>query len=98
MSLLSDLFTEMDQYRFVLGHMKTLFSVRSYLDNVDIGNIIYTLLKCVSILGIVSSRQFYYFNTICKCFNLFSDTFYVFARIVAVLDVGMSRDQYSVNA
>uniref|UniRef100_A0A0R3RWB7 Huntingtin n=1 Tax=Elaeophora elaphi TaxID=1147741 RepID=A0A0R3RWB7_9BILA len=46
MSLLSDLFTEMDQYRFVFGHMKTLFSIRSYLDNVDIGNIIYSLLKC----------------------------------------------------
>ncbi|VBB26200.1 unnamed protein product [Acanthocheilonema viteae] len=55
MSLLSDLFTEMDQYRFVFGHMKTLFSIRSYLDNVDIGNIIYSLLKCVSILGIEDS-------------------------------------------
>uniref|UniRef100_A0A915Q0U5 Non-specific serine/threonine protein kinase n=1 Tax=Setaria digitata TaxID=48799 RepID=A0A915Q0U5_9BILA len=55
MSLLSDLFTEMDQYRFVFGHMKTLFSMRSYLDNLDIGNIIYSLLKCVSILGIEDS-------------------------------------------
>ncbi|EJW87653.1 hypothetical protein WUBG_01429 [Wuchereria bancrofti] len=55
MSLLSDLFTEMDQYRFVFGHMKTLFSIRSCLDNVDIGNIIYSLLKCVSILGIEDS-------------------------------------------
>ncbi|EJD74722.1 hypothetical protein LOAG_18001, partial [Loa loa] len=55
MSLLSDLFTEMDQYRFVFGHMKTLFSIRSYLDNVDIGNIIYSLLKCISILGIEDS-------------------------------------------
>ncbi|OZC09194.1 hypothetical protein X798_03738 [Onchocerca flexuosa] len=55
MSLLSDLFTEMDQYHFVFGHMKTLFSIRSYLDNVDIGNIIYSLLKCVSILGIEDS-------------------------------------------
>lgn len=62
MSLLSDLFTEMDQYRFVFGHMKTLFSIRSYLDNVDIGNIIYSLLKCMSILGIVSFPYCYIFQ------------------------------------
>ncbi|VDN01026.1 unnamed protein product [Thelazia callipaeda] len=55
MSLLSDLFTEMDQYRFVYTHMKTLFTIRSYLDNVDVGNIVYSLLKCVSILGIEDS-------------------------------------------
>lgn len=55
MSLLSDLFTELDQYRFVFGHMKALFTIRSHLESVNVGNIIYTLLKCTAILGIVSA-------------------------------------------
>uniref|UniRef100_F1KPL8 Huntingtin n=1 Tax=Ascaris suum TaxID=6253 RepID=F1KPL8_ASCSU len=52
MALLSDLFTDLDQYKFVFGHMKTLFNARSHLENFDLGSVIYSLMKCVAVLGI----------------------------------------------
>lgn len=53
MSLLTDLFTDLDQYKFVFGHMKVLFGARSTIETSDLGNIIYLLLKCTTILGSV---------------------------------------------
>ncbi|VDK47693.1 unnamed protein product [Anisakis simplex] len=52
MTLLSDLFTDLDQFKFLFGHMKTLFNARSYYENFDIGSVILSLLKCVAVLGI----------------------------------------------
>lgn len=63
MALLSDLFTDLDQYKFVFGHMKTLFNARSHLENFDLGSVIYSLMKCVAVLGIVSQYCVFFRNT-----------------------------------
>uniref|UniRef100_A0A914RXS9 Uncharacterized protein n=1 Tax=Parascaris equorum TaxID=6256 RepID=A0A914RXS9_PAREQ len=71
MALLSDLFTDLDQYKFVFGHMKTLFNARSHLENFDLGSVIYSLMKCVAVLGIRSVAEhlrkvFFFWSSVCS--------------------------------
>ncbi|MFH4983642.1 hypothetical protein AB6A40_010351 [Gnathostoma spinigerum] len=52
LTLLSDLLTEIDQYKFVLCHMKALFNKRYLIDNCEFGDVIFSLMKSTAVVGL----------------------------------------------